>query len=241
MSSTGNIDPSKYTMPAELRLGKGKDGLVDVKGWRRELKIYSSNFFGKMALPIETGVYPDWAKPKNDKFIYSAKATIDDGKGNLVETTVKKPFPKPKDADYDEAVELRDDWKDLRKRWEDKCPQIIGFLLNGTMDAWTRKRLLQVIDSTEKSVLMEIKTDGDPLRLIDEMSKVHYYRGQQVDKDDKEKAEHLFRVFRKTPVGHGVNVTEHKNLFEEHIRKLISLGSIGNKDPRDDKFTQEDL
>ena len=98
MSKTES-NPSKFLMPVELRLGRGKDGLVDIKGWKRELKIYSFNFFGRMAMPIEMGEYPDRAKPKQDKFIYRVKEQIDDGPGKTVESVFEMPYPTKKDAD----------------------------------------------------------------------------------------------------------------------------------------------
>ena len=243
MSKSDSTDPTKYVMRAEHRLGKGKDGFVDIKGWTREVKISAARFFGKMADPIELGYYPSWAqKGENVRFKWTVNEPVMDSSGKLVDNFVEKPYPKPDDPEYDEFVEQRDIWRDLRKRWINTCPMIIGFLMDGTMDAWTRDRLIRVIDSQETgSILQQVKRGNDPLRLMGEQSKVHYYAGNQVDKNDKLLAEKTFRTFRETPIGHGVNVTEHKNRFEEHIRKLTSLGSLGNPDPRDDKFSQEDL
>ena len=211
--SHSESDPRKFEMKAEHRLGKGKDGVVDTKTWERELKITCFKFFGKMALPIELGEYPDWAKPGEKIFIYYVNhPVLDSLTGVLADNFVDTPYPKPGDSNYDDFKEKKDDFRDLTKRWEDRGPQIIGLLLDGSMDAPTRVRLLQVIDSSSAdSILTKIKRDIDPLRLIAEQRKIHYFTGNQADKDDKLKAEQLFRTFRETPIGHGVNVTEHKN------------------------------
>ena len=224
---------SKYEMKAEHRLGKGKDGVVDIKTWKRELKITALNYFGKMALPIEMEEYPEWAKPGKKKFVYRAsKVTKDSGTGEETEELVEKKTPEEGDSDYEDYQDEKSDFRDLVKQWEDKGPKIIGLLLNGSMDGPTRVRLLQIIDNSgADSLLTKIKRNIDPLRLVEEMTKVHYFTGNQADKEDKMKAEQLFRTFRETPIGHGVNVTEHKNKFEEHIRRLTSFNSIGNDDP----------
>ena len=141
--STSESDPRKYELKAEYRLGKGKDGVVDIKTWKREVKISSYKFFGKMALPIELEEYPDWAKPGEKKFTYTVnEPVLDSVTGKMVDNVITKPYPKPGDADYNDFKKKLDKFDGLVDRWEDKGPQVVGFLLDGTIDAPTRVRLL---------------------------------------------------------------------------------------------------
>jgi hypothetical protein len=235
---------SKHFMPESRRLGKDKDGNVCIEEWNREVKLAVNGAFGDLGEVLETSDELPWTD-QFARYEHMVPEKVRDSVTGIVTTRlVKKPFP-DKDQDPEEwfyANEKREIFVDKQRRFYKRAPEMITFLLNGTLSKESRSRLLALIDSNKSQVLAQIKAGKDVRRLKAEMERIHDFKGLKSDDKDIEKCEEEMRKFsRRTPIAHGVNVTEHKRNFDELHRKLVSLGALGHTDARDDSFTQKFL
>jgi len=170
-------DPTKYKMPEELWLGPDKDGNVFVEDWKREMGIYASGFYGDIAEALVDLKQKTWMD-KNASFKWMV--TVDNGDGTV--RIEEAPFPDEKHADYRRACRVRDKWEDKQSRYEEKAPQLIAFLLNGTMVKSSRKRLMRVISLNNSPILGEIRENNDILLLVKHMVGIHDYKQGPADR-----------------------------------------------------------
>ena len=230
------------TMPMEKRLGKDKDGIVYVERWQLEVGLAASGFFGDLADEIfQNGAQP-WMDP-NSRYVHTIEKKSTDKSGKEVVQRIVVPFPKEEDdpEEYFYAKENRKAYVDLQRRFQQQAGKMITFLLNGTMTPETRKIVLGRINTNKCPILADIKKRKDVLLLKKYIEEAWDFKGIKSDPDDLKAARKKFTAFEESFIGHGKSVTEHKTEFDELVRKLISLGGLGNKDPRDDCFKQSEV
>lgn len=241
MSKSIERDVTKFKMPDELLLGPDKDGNVFVEEWERELAIWSAGFFGDLAECFTDNKKRSWMI-RDAEFVYTVKKrVIDEITGEEKEVEEVKPFPDNKDPSYRSAVRKRDKWEEKQARFEEKGPQIITFLINGTMTKKSRDRLLRVISENKSPILPQIKRDNDVLLLKKHMIGIHDYAGLQVDEKDKLAVEKKFVDLKASKFGSGYTVADHMRVFEEITRQMRTFKLIGNDTQAKDKFRQEEL
>jgi hypothetical protein len=237
MADGKELDASRMVMRPSTRFGKDKNGATNVATWQTELGLAAAGHFGDLAV-VFNGEKHLWMDP-HARFVYTVAEK--DRSGTI--RRVQKPFPKEADdpEEYRYAVKDRDEFEDYQKRFKKAAPQMITFLTNGTMQEDTRDRVMDLISARNNPILKEIKDSNDILRLKGIIERAWDFKGATSDDNDKKKAEAAFRKFGEDHISHGKNIQEHKREFDEHIRKLTSLGSLGNRDSRDDSFTQKGL
>ena len=226
----------KYEMPSHLRLGPDKDGNIFVEKWTGEMYTYSASFFDDLTECFQDNEPRDWMD-KDAKFQYYKRSVSTSGSVVLK----KAAFPKAEDPDYEDAKDEKEVWKDKKKRFEQKAPAIITFMLNGTMCNESRERLLRVIDQGNSTVLKDIRRTNDILALRSQMISIHDYKGMTIEKKDKDAAEKAMVDLKVSKFRTGQTIAEHKRHYDEIIRKLTSFKLIGNSDPKLDRFNQEYL
>jgi len=239
MSDIKESDTLKMSMPAAYRLQRSKNGTNTIE-FEREFRIRAGGYFKDLRVIFTKGEQP-WMDP-DARYVHTV-VRVKSVRGEEVTETVKVAFPKEEDDpdEYHHACKQRDRFEDLQKEYQKQAPRMIEFLLDGCMDAETRKRVMSLVAAQKNPILDEIMEKNQVLRLKKIMIGAWDFKGMASNEKDKEKAEDEFRAWKKKLVDTGKSVKEHKDDFDEQIRKLTSLGSIGNTDPRDDEFTQKSL
>ena len=226
----------KYKMAEKHRLGPDKDGNVFTEKWEEELSIAAPLFFKDLADPLIHNKSYTWMD-KHAVFQWTTRATEADG--TVTETNAA--FPAETDASYRAAYNARERWEDKQSRFQEVAPQMISFLINGTLTESSRERLLTVLTKNRSNLLKQIRENNDILLLKRHMITIHDYGGLQVDDKDKQKVQKKFVDLQASRFGHGYNVADHMRVFEELLRKMRTFKIIGNANAADDKFSQTDL
>ena len=189
---------NKYFMPESRRLGKDKDGNVCIEEWNREVKLAFSGAFNDLSEVLETSDVLPWMD-EHARYEHKVPEKVRDRTTGIESTVmVVKPFP-DKDREPEEwfyANEKREIFVGKQRRFAEKAPAMIAFLLNGTLSKESRVRLLTLIDSNRSQVLTQIKLGKDVRRLKGEMERIHDFKGLKSDDTDREKCEAELRQFK---------------------------------------------
>ena len=73
------------------------------------------------------------------------------------------------------------------------------------------------------------------------MIEIHNYSGKSKREDDASDAKRSFEKFGDSQIPTGMTLRDYRDLYNTHIRKLLSFQLIGNNDSGYDKFTEKEL